>query len=333
MPTARRRGAGYVYCRPRRAAVALVAAGGGPIAARSQVRWGESVRKGRSATSSTSREPVSSPRRRREADAVFARKTARVVLTLATGLLLPALAAAAALASHGRRERAVARARRPHGVLGRSVRPTGIATWFGPGFYGHKTACGQTLTPTVVGVANRTLPCGTLIRVTWHGHALTVPVARPRPLRARRRLGPHRRRRARARRHRNGSHPHGVVGATANTPSLGAPSPGASPPATSTAAGGTCRRLSAPSALEEALPARRADRARARGVDVEVGLGREPGRVGGVVGADRDADRDRGRPSPGSERRLQPLPQPLRAGAIGGRRHEPVAARAARASR
>ena len=53
---------------------------------------------------------------------------------------------------------------------------TGIATWFGPGFYGQKTACGQTLTPEVVGVANRTLPCGTLVKISYKGHTLTVPV-------------------------------------------------------------------------------------------------------------------------------------------------------------
>lgn len=56
------------------------------------------------------------------------------------------------------------------------VHKTGIATWFGPGFYGQQTACGQMLTPAVIGVANRTLPCGTLVRVTYHGHALVVPV-------------------------------------------------------------------------------------------------------------------------------------------------------------
>jgi rare lipoprotein A (peptidoglycan hydrolase) len=56
------------------------------------------------------------------------------------------------------------------------ARPSGIATWFGPGFYGKQTACGQTLTPAVVGVANRTLPCGTLVSVTYEGHSLTVPV-------------------------------------------------------------------------------------------------------------------------------------------------------------
>ncbi len=51
-----------------------------------------------------------------------------------------------------------------------------MASWFGPGFYGHKTACGQTLTPVIVGVANRTLPCGTLVKFTYEGHQLTVPV-------------------------------------------------------------------------------------------------------------------------------------------------------------
>jgi len=57
-----------------------------------------------------------------------------------------------------------------------AIRPSGIATWFGPGFYGKQTACGQTLTPGVVGVANRTLPCGTLVSVTYKGHSVTVPV-------------------------------------------------------------------------------------------------------------------------------------------------------------
>ncbi len=56
----------------------------------------------------------------------------------------------------------------PHGAQ--------IATWFGPGFYGQKTACGQTMSPVIVGVASRTLPCGTLVLVNYKGHRLTVPV-------------------------------------------------------------------------------------------------------------------------------------------------------------
>jgi rare lipoprotein A (peptidoglycan hydrolase) len=57
-----------------------------------------------------------------------------------------------------------------------SARRTAIATWFGPGFYGQTTACGQTLTPALVGVAHRTLACGTLVRVIYRRHGLTLPV-------------------------------------------------------------------------------------------------------------------------------------------------------------
>ena len=64
----------------------------------------------------------------------------------------------------------------PKGHAANQIHTTGVATWFGPGFYGHKTACGQTLTPAVVGVAHRTLPCGTLVRVTYAGHAVVLPV-------------------------------------------------------------------------------------------------------------------------------------------------------------
>lgn len=51
-----------------------------------------------------------------------------------------------------------------------------LATWFGPGLFGRHTACGQTLTKQLVGVANRTLPCGTLIDFSYRGKQVTVPV-------------------------------------------------------------------------------------------------------------------------------------------------------------
>ena len=89
---------------------------GDPIADRSQVRWGESVRKGRSATCSTSREPVSSPRRRKSRMHLRS-KTAQVLLTLAVVLL--ATGTAAALATHRRRQRAGHDPARRHGLLGR----------------------------------------------------------------------------------------------------------------------------------------------------------------------------------------------------------------------
>ncbi len=50
------------------------------------------------------------------------------------------------------------------------------ATWYGPGFYGNRTACGQKLTRHLAGVAHRTLPCGTRIRIRFRHHVVTVPV-------------------------------------------------------------------------------------------------------------------------------------------------------------
>lgn len=42
-------------------------------------------------------------------------------------------------------------------------------SWYGPGFYGHRTACGEILTKTLIGVANKTLPCGTLVDFKYKG--------------------------------------------------------------------------------------------------------------------------------------------------------------------
>ena len=36
-----------------------------------------------------------------------------------------------------------------------------FASWYGPGFYGRRTACGQTISDSIRGVAHKTLPCGT----------------------------------------------------------------------------------------------------------------------------------------------------------------------------
>jgi rare lipoprotein A (peptidoglycan hydrolase) len=101
------------------------------------------------------REPVSSPRRRHRPCACSA---APVALGSTGGAAAPASAPATSP------------------TLPTGVGPSAIATWFGPGFYGKHTACGQKLTPRVVGVANRTLPCGTLVQVSYAGHKLTVPV-------------------------------------------------------------------------------------------------------------------------------------------------------------
>ena len=49
-------------------------------------------------------------------------------------------------------------------------------SWYGPGLYGNGTACGQKLTKDLIGVAHRTLPCGTLVTFRYKGVTLTVPV-------------------------------------------------------------------------------------------------------------------------------------------------------------
>ncbi|HEY6761513.1 MAG TPA: septal ring lytic transglycosylase RlpA family protein [Baekduia sp.] len=49
-------------------------------------------------------------------------------------------------------------------------------TWYGPGFYGKKTACGARLRKATLGVANKTLPCGTLVDLYNNGATVTVPV-------------------------------------------------------------------------------------------------------------------------------------------------------------
>jgi rare lipoprotein A len=51
-----------------------------------------------------------------------------------------------------------------------------IATWYGPGDYGRKTACGVTLTKATIGVANRTLRCGMQVAVYYQGRTMVVPV-------------------------------------------------------------------------------------------------------------------------------------------------------------
>jgi hypothetical protein len=51
-----------------------------------------------------------------------------------------------------------------------------VATLYGPGFWGRKTACGVVLRRSTVGVANRTLPCGTPVAVYYGGQTMVLPV-------------------------------------------------------------------------------------------------------------------------------------------------------------
>jgi rare lipoprotein A (peptidoglycan hydrolase) len=120
-----------------------------------------------------------------------------------------------------------------------AIKDVALATWFGPGFYGHTTACGQTLTPAVVGVANRSLPCGTLVRFGYKGRAATVPVID---------RGPYARNGAQWDLTTEAAHALGmtdtarlhtrIVGTVANTPTLGLPPASAAPGASLVTTGG-----------------------------------------------------------------------------------------------
>jgi peptidoglycan lytic transglycosylase len=50
------------------------------------------------------------------------------------------------------------------------------ATWYGPGLFGNRTACGTKLTHRTLGVAHKRLPCGTMVALQYHGRTLVVPV-------------------------------------------------------------------------------------------------------------------------------------------------------------
>jgi rare lipoprotein A (peptidoglycan hydrolase) len=50
------------------------------------------------------------------------------------------------------------------------------ASYFGPGLWGKRTACGQVLRRRLPGVAHRTLPCGTPVAVFANGRIAIFPV-------------------------------------------------------------------------------------------------------------------------------------------------------------
>ena len=50
------------------------------------------------------------------------------------------------------------------------------ASYYGPGLYGNGVACGGTLLPGTMGVAHKTLPCGTKVKLRYRGRTVTVPV-------------------------------------------------------------------------------------------------------------------------------------------------------------
>jgi rare lipoprotein A len=54
----------------------------------------------------------------------------------------------------------------PKGLLQLASAYTGQASWYGPGFYGNRTANGEVFRPGTYTAAHRSLPFGTRVKVT-----------------------------------------------------------------------------------------------------------------------------------------------------------------------
>jgi rare lipoprotein A len=62
-------------------------------------------------------------------------------------------------------------------LLGRlNVYRKALASWYGPGLFGNKLGCGGTLQAGSLGVANKSLPCGTKVTFRHNGRVVRVPV-------------------------------------------------------------------------------------------------------------------------------------------------------------
>lgn len=64
----------------------------------------------------------------------------------------------------------------PSSVLPTGKELQGEISWYGPGFIGNKTANGETFTGKEMTAAHKTLPFGTLVRVTWQGKSIVVRI-------------------------------------------------------------------------------------------------------------------------------------------------------------
>lgn len=119
--------------------------------------------------------------RRRRATGERPRRHARWAALFLTGAAIALAAAPARAATGGISTDASSAAAASDGEwTGRGIAfaPLRIAgaTWYGPGLYGNRTACGQVLRPRTVGVAHRRLPCGTPVKFEHRGRRIVARV-------------------------------------------------------------------------------------------------------------------------------------------------------------
>ena len=103
------------------------------------------------------------------------RRHARLFALLLITAALTGGSASAQAATGGAATQASVDALTGQGLVFTPMRWAG-ATWYGPGLYGHHTACGNVLRPGTIGVAHKSLPCNTPVRFTYHGHFLVARV-------------------------------------------------------------------------------------------------------------------------------------------------------------
>jgi rare lipoprotein A (peptidoglycan hydrolase) len=61
-------------------------------------------------------------------------------------------------------------------AVSKSAWRTAEYSWYGPGFYGSGTACGQRYSKSILGVAHRSLPCGTRVTLRNPANGRTIMV-------------------------------------------------------------------------------------------------------------------------------------------------------------
>lgn len=103
------------------------------------------------------------------------RRARQLALLLTSAAIAASIAAPAGAATGGASTVTASNAQEGAALAFGPARLAG-ATWYGPGFYGQRTACGQVLRPGTIGVAHRSLPCGTTVKFAYRGHYLVTRV-------------------------------------------------------------------------------------------------------------------------------------------------------------